>query len=294
MEDREIEGTKVFMSQTKNNIHPTAIIEDGAEIGDNVAIEAYAIIKANVKLKDHVTVKSHAYIDGNTTIGEGSTIWPFASIGTKTQDLKFRGENTFVEIGKNCDIREFVTINSSCEEGSVVKIGDNCLIMAYCHVAHNCELKNHVVMANGAMLAGYVTVEEHAVIGGMTPIHQRSRIGKYAMVGGFSRVTHDIPPYTIGAGSPYKLGGLNLIGLKRHRFALEERKALSLAFKIMYRSSLSLALALDLIEKTVPITEHVAHFISFCRSSKRGLIGLSAEGIQTEEEDLLELEEAKI
>lgn len=278
------------MSQSK--IHPTAIIEPGAQIGNNVTIEAYAVIKGNVTLADHVVIKSHAYIDGYTTIGEGTVVWPSASIGTKTQDLKYKGEKTFVFIGKNCEIREFVTINSSCQEGSAVRIGDECLIMAYCHVAHNCEVGNRVIMVNNAMLAGHVTVEDNAIIGGMTPVHQFCRIGQYAMVGGFSRITHDIPPYTIGAGAPYKLGGLNLVGLRRHGFSLEVRKALFKAFKLTYRSGLRLSEALDLIEKEVELNSHVQHWLKFCRASKRGLIGFQGiANLPIQEEDFDELEE---
>lgn len=276
---------------SQSNIHPTAIIEPGAKIGKNVTIEAYAIIKGNVTLEDHVIVKSHAYIDGNTTIGEGTIIWPSASIGTKTQDLKFKGEKTYVIIGKRCEIREFVTINSSCQEGSVVRIGDHCLIMAYCHVAHNCEIGNHVIMANNAMLAGHVIVEDFAIIGGMTPVHQFSRIGQFAMVGGFSRITHDVPPFTIGAGSPYKLGGLNLVGLKRHGFPLEVRRALAKAFKLTYRSGLRLSEALDQIEREVELHPQVGHWLHFCRHSRRGLIslqGMSPQPIPDEEFDELE------
>ncbi len=274
----------------KTHIHPTAIIEPGATIGENVTIEAYAVIKGTVTLKDHVVIKSHAYIDGYTTIGEGTIIWPSASIGTKTQDLKFRGEKTYVVIGKNCEIREFCTINSSCIENSVVKIGDNCLIMAYCHVAHNCEIGNRVVMANNANLAGHVIVEDFAVIGGMTPIHQHSRIGAYSMVGGFSRITHDVPPYSIGAGVPYKLGGLNLVGLKRHGFPLEVRQALTRAFRLTFRSGLHLDEALEKIEKEVPLSSHVQHWIDFCRSSRRGLIGFQGSVVEPQE-DFSEYEE---
>lgn len=269
------------------NIHPAAIIEEGAQIGNDVTIEPYAVIKKNVKLHDKVTIKSHAYIDGNTTIGEGTTIWPSASIGTQTQDLKFHGETTYVEIGKNCNIREFVTINSSCQEGSVVKIGDNCLIMAYCHVAHNCELANNVIMANNAMLAGHVVVEDFAIIGGMTPVHQHVRIGKYAMVGGFSRITHDVPPFTIGAGYPYKLGGLNLVGLKRHKFPIEERKNLTKAFRLTYRSGLHLDEVLSLLKKEFPDCSKVDKWVDFCQKSKRGIIGL-AGGTQEYQQDIEE------
>lgn len=263
------------MSQNlKQNIHPLAIVEPGATIGEGVTIEPFAVVKATVTLKDRVVIKSHAYIDGYTTIGEDTIIWPSASIGTKTQDLKFRGEKTFVTIGKRCEIREFVTINSSCQENSEVKIGDECLIMAYCHVAHNCELGNRVIMSNSAMLAGHVTVEDCAIIGGMTPVHQFSRIGKFAMVGGFSRVPKDIPPFTVGGGFPYKFGGINIIGLKRHQFPLDVRAALSKAFKMTYRSGLHLDEALKQIEQEIEPFEEIKHWVQFCRSSKRGLLGL--------------------
>lgn len=260
-----------------SNIHPLALVKPGAKIGNNVTVEAFAVVNEHVTLEDNVVIKSHAYIDGFTSIGEGTVIYPSASIGTKTQDLKFRGEKTFVVIGKNCEIREFVTINSSCQENSTVRIGNNCLIMAYCHVAHNCEIGNHVVMSNSAMLAGHVTVEDYAIIGGMTPIHQFSRIGCHAMVGGFSRVPRDIPPYTVGGGFPYKFGGINIVGLKRHNFALDVRTALAKAFKITYRSGLHLEEALSLVEKEVHSFSEIEHWIQFCKNSKRGLVGL--EGV---------------
>jgi len=272
------------------NIHPLAVVEDGAKIGKNVTIEPFAVVKSNVHLEDNVVIKSHAYIDGNTTIGEGTVVWPGASIGTKPQDLKYKGEKTYVVIGKRCEIREFVTINSSCQENSMVKIGDRCLIMAYCHVAHNCEIGNQVIMANNAMLAGHVIVEDCAIIGGMTPVHQFSRIGCYAMVGGFSRVSNDIPPYTVGGGIPYKFGGINLIGLKRHNFPYAVRKELSKAFKLTYRANLHLEDAIRQIEQEVEPIQEVRHWLEFCRNSKRGLIGL--QGVtKDKEEDIEEFEE---
>ena len=197
-----------------------------------------------------------------------------------------------MKIGKCCEIREFVTINASCGEGTVVSIGDHCLIMAYCHVAHNCRIGNHVIMSNGAMLAGHVVLEDFVTIGGMTPVHQYSRIGRYAMVGGLSRVTNDIPPYTLGAGVPYRLGGLNLVGLKRHRFGHSTRKGLTKAFKLTYRSRYSLCEALACIEKELPYCPEVRHWVHFCRVSEeegRGLIGRNLSFLEEErEEDLLE------
>lgn len=272
-------------------IHSTAIIEPGARIGKNVTIEAYAVIKGTVTLEDNVTVKSHSYVDGNTTIGAGTILWPSVSIGTKTQDLKFQGEKTYVIIGKNCEIREFATINSSCQEGSVVRVGDHCLIMACCHVAHNCEIGNRVIMANNSILAGHVVIEDFAIIGGMAAVHQFCRIGRNAMIGGLSRVTHDVPPYTIGAGYPYKVGGLNLVGLKRHGFPFEIRRDLTRAFKIIYRSGLHLTEALDRIEKEIEPSPHVQRLLQFCRTSRRGLIGLQGVTKQETEEELEELEE---
>jgi len=268
-------------------IHPTAVIAPGIAIGNNVVIEPYAVINSShVILEDNVVIKSHAYIDGHTTIGLGTTIYPGAIIGTKTQDLKYRGEKTYVRIGRNCDIREFVTINSSCQENSVVQIGDHCLIMAYCHVAHNCVVGNRVIMSNNATLAGHVTIEDCAVIGGMTPIHQFVRIGRYSMVGGMSRVTHDIPPYTIGAGIPFKFGGLNIVGLKRHGFLLDIRRELSKAFRLLYRSQLHIEEALRRIEQELKPLPEIQHFVHFCRSTKRGLMCL-----QGPEEELPQLDE---
>lgn len=272
-----------------HHIHPTAIVAEGVTIGNNVIIEPYAVIASpNVVLEDGVVIKSHAYIDGHTTIGAGSTIYPSAVIGTKTQNLKYKGEKTFVKIGKNCEIREFVTINSSYQENSTVEIGDQCLIMAYCHVAHSCKVGKGVIMTNGATLAGHVIVEDYAIIGGMTPIHQFTRIGTYAMVGGMSRVTHDIPPYTIGAGIPYKFGGLNIIGLKRHGISLDTRRELSKAFKFIYRSPIRFEEALEKIATELKPLPEVLHFLAFCRNTKRGLMGLQKlddELPQSEEED---------
>lgn len=258
-------------------IHPTAIIEDGAQIGENVEIEPYAIIKKDVVLHDHVVVKSHAYIEGHTTIGEGTVIWPSVSIGTQTQDLKFGGERTYVKIGKHCHIREFVTINSSTKKDSTVEIGDHCLLMAYCHIAHNSKIGNHVVMSNCATLAGHVTIGNYAIIGGFAPVHQNVRIGDYAMVGGMSRVGHDIPPYTIGGGIPFKIGGINIIGMKRKGFPLEVRNALCRAFKIFYRSDLKLKDAIEEAEKNCEPIDEINSWLSFCKEpSSRGIMGFQS------------------
>lgn len=264
-----------------SNIHPLAVIDPKAKIGQNVQIGPFCVVHPNVILEDGVILRSHVVVDGNTTIGKGTTVWPGAVIGAKPQDLKFKGEQTFVCIGEQCDIREYVTINAACGEGQTVKIGNNCLIMAYCHIAHNSCLGNRVILANGATLAGYVTVEDAAIIGGLSAIHQFSRVGRHAMVGGMSRVTHDIPPYTIGAGSPYRLGGLNIVGLKRHGISLHTRIALAKAFKLLYRSGLSIEEALARTEAEIEMLPEIRYWIDFCRSTKRGLI--SDKAIHCEE-----------
>ncbi|MDB2614043.1 acyl-ACP--UDP-N-acetylglucosamine O-acyltransferase [Chlamydiales bacterium] len=272
-------------------IHPTAIIEKGAKIGKNVEIEPYVVIKKNVVIEDGVQIKAHVYIDGYTHIGEDTVIYPSAVIGTKTQARKFQGEKTSVRIGKRCEIREFVQINSSFGEDSVVSVGNDCLIMACCHVAHHCTLGNNVILSNNVALAGHVEIEDHAIIGGATPIHQNVRIGRHAMVGGLTRIGNDVPPFTIGGDIPFRLAGLNLVGLKRHGFSLELRKALSQAFRLIFRSNLSLTVALDRIENELSPYEEVKHFVKFCRDSERGIIGLAKQPDNKDER--LELDESQ-
>lgn len=271
-------------TQNTTKIDPRAIVESGVTIGRNVEIEPYAVIKRGVTLEDNVVIKSHAYIEGFTTIGEGSVIWPFASIGAKTQDLKFKGEKTFVNIGKRCQIREFVTINSSCGEGTAVTIGDDCLIMAYCHVAHNCTVGDRVIMSNGVTLAGHVDVESDVVIGGLTPIHQFCRIGAYSMVGGATRITRDVPPFLIVGEVPFRVGGVNRVGLKRRGFALEKRRLIFDMYKILYRSELSYKQALEEIALKFQGIEEAEYFLNFCRATKRGIAGFSEVEKEGDEE----------
>lgn len=261
-----------------SNIHPLAHVSDRAQISSSAIVEAFAVIKEGVVLGPEVVVKSHAYLEGKTFVGRGTVIWPGACIGAAPQDLKYRGAKTDLHIGQHCQIREFVTINSATGEGEKVLIGDHCLIMAYCHIAHNCEVGDRVVMSNGATLAGHVQVGDFTVIGGMTAVHQFARIGTGAMVGGMSRIPQDVPPYTIGAGSPYRMGGLNLVGLKRRNIALSTRRVLARAFQLTYRAQVPLAKALLLIQQQCEPMPEIEQWLNFCRHSKRGLIGLAGTG----------------
>lgn len=269
-------------------IHPLAYIEEGVIIGRNVTIEPFATIKKGVVLGDDVVVRSHAYLDGQTTIGEKTQIFQGVIIGTPPQSTHYKGESTRIQIGKQCVLREYCTVHASVEEGkeeeSLVSIGDGCMLMAYAHVAHNCRVGDGVIMANNATLAGHVIVGKHAIIGGFTPIHQFCRVGCYAMVGGMSRVNQDIPPYTIGGDIPYRLGGLNLVGLKRKGFSLETRCALAEAFRLVYRSQLSLDKALEQIERNLPQLPEIVQWTTFCKNSPRGLIGLNSSRKRSPEE----------
>jgi UDP-N-acetylglucosamine acyltransferase len=199
-----------------SNIHPSAIINPNAKIGANVSIGAYCVIDEHVEIADNVQLLSHVCVSGRTKIGEGTKIYPFASIGYAPQDLKYHGEPAELIIGKNNMIREHVTINIGTEGGGMVtKIGDNCLLMVAVHVAHDCQVGDGVIMANNATLAGHVTVGDGAVIGGLAAVHQFVRIGEYAMIGGMSGVEADVIPYGSVMGERANLAGLNLVGLKR-------------------------------------------------------------------------------
>lgn len=260
-------------------IHPTALVHPEAKLGNGVKIEAYVIIASPyVELGDGVVIKPHVYIEGHVKIGKGTTVWPFASIGAKTQDLKYRGETTYVEIGEQCQIREYVTINSSCGEGTKVIVGNNCLLMAYCHVAHNCTIGNNVIMANSATLAGHVYVGNHVTLGGICAIHQYTRIGDYAMVGGGSMVAQDIPPYCMASGYPAKVAGLNVIGLKRRKFSISLRKMLIRAYRLTYQAGLSWKEAREVILAEHGSDPFVKNWVFFCDQTERGIAAPRSRG----------------
>ncbi|MFT5703206.1 MAG: UDP-N-acetylglucosamine acyltransferase [Rickettsiales bacterium] len=225
---------KIINSQ----IHKTAIIENGAKIGENVVVGAYSLIGKDVSIGDGTTIKSHVVIEGITEIGENNTIFQFVSIGAVPQDLKFSGELSKTIIGDNNNIREFVTIHAGTKGGNMeTKVGNNCLIMAYCHIAHDCVVKNNVVLANNATLAGHVIIEDNVVIGGLSAIHQFVRIGKGAMIGGMSGVENDVIPYGAVMGERANLVGLNLVGLKRQNLEKSEINSLRAFYKKLFDKS---------------------------------------------------------
>ena len=216
-------------------IHSSAVVEAGAKLGENVHIGPFCMVGADVTLGDNVRLISHVSIAGNTIIGEGTVVYPFASLGHPPQDLKFKGEESRLVIGKHNTIREHVTMNPGTEGGGMLtQVGDNCLFMVGTHVAHDCMIGNHVIMANNATLAGHVHVGDGAVIGGLAAAHQFVRIGRGAMIGGLSGVEADVIPYGLVMGERASLAGLNLVGLKRRKMEREEIHAIRNAFKQLF------------------------------------------------------------
>ncbi len=220
---------------TASFIHPTAIIEDGATLGQGVRIGPYCVIGAKVVLGDEVELKSHVVVQGKTRIGAKTRVFPFASLGHEPQDLKFHGEESTLEIGEHCTIREHVTMNPGTEGGGLVtRVGNHCLFMTASHVAHDCQVGNYVILANNATLAGHVVVEDYVVIGGLSAVHQFVRIGKHAMIGGMSGIEADVIPYGSAMGDRAGLEGLNLIGLKRRGFSRDAIHALREVYRALF------------------------------------------------------------
>ena len=254
------------------SIHPSAIVHEGAQLGVDVEIGPYSIVGPGVKLGDRTKVMAQVFLDGLTTLGADCTVFPFASLGSKTQDLKYKGGNTYVEIGSKTTIREYVTINSGTADGEVTRVGSGTLIMAYCHVAHGCRVGDRVIMANQASLAGDVLVEDDVVIGGMTGIHQFTRIGGYAMVGGMVKVTQDVPPFMLVDGTPAGVFGINSVKLQRLNFAAETQASLKKAYKILYRDGLSTRQALERMKAELEMSPELERLIKFIETSERGII----------------------
>ncbi len=251
-------------------IHPSAIIEKGAILGENVSIGPFAYIGPKVIIGDNTTVASHAVIEGNTTIGKNNRIFPHSAVGTIPQDLKFDGEKVELIIGDNNTIREFTLLNPGTKGGgSVTKIGNNNLIMGYVHLGHDVIIGDYCILANGATLAGHVELGNHVVIGGLTPIHQFVHIGDYAMVGGASALAQDIPPYCMAEGNRATLRGLNLTGLRR-KMQREDINALKIAYRELFEQGNPLQeVAQTLFETST--SEKVKTLCKFIKTSKRGI-----------------------
>ncbi len=254
------------------DIHPAAIVHPKAELGEDVSIGPYSIVGEKVTIGDGCRIGSCVLLDGETTIGRNNRVFHGAAIGNVCQDLKYRGERAFVRIGDGNTIREYVTVNSATGEGESTVVGNGTLIMAYVHLAHNCVVGDNVILANAVNLAGHVRVHDCASIGGLTPVHQFVEIGRFAFIGGGSRIPQDVPPFLKVAGNPTRVWGLNTVGLARRGFTVEQRAVLKRAYAILYRSGLNVTQALERIDGDLPRTDEIAMFVNFIRSSKRGII----------------------
>ena len=254
-----------------SKIDSRAIINPGAKIGDNVVIGPYAIIGEDVKLGDNCCIDSYAQVLGYTELGAGCHLFPYAVVGNIPQDLKYKGERSFLVIGENNRIREFVTINPGTDKDTKTIIGDDNLIMAYSHVAHDCLIGNNNILANSSTLAGYVGIGDSVVIGGLVAIHQFCRVGDYAIIGGCSKVVQDIPPYSMCDGHPAVICGLNLVGLKRAKFNRETINTLKKASKILFFENHPFSEAKDIVGKTLPASKEIDVLIDFVSSTKRGI-----------------------
>lgn len=256
------------------NIHPTAIVEDGAVLGADVTVGAYAHIGKDVKIGDGTSIAQGAIIDGHTTIGTQCQIFPYACIGMKTQDLKYRdGSVSYVEIGDRTVLREFVTIHLGTADGEKTIIGDDCLFMCYCHAAHGVVLGNHCICSNSVQLAGDVKLQDYAIVGGLTGAHQFCTVGTHAMVGGAAKIRQDFPPYMLGdmVEGSLKVIGPNVVGLNRRGFKRDVIVALKDAHRFLYREGLNRSQALDRVENDVEQFDEIKRLTAFYRNSTRGV-----------------------
>jgi UDP-N-acetylglucosamine acyltransferase len=253
-------------------IHPTALVHPKAEIGEGAEVGPFCVVGESVRIGQRTKLLAHVVVNGHTTIGVDSLIHPFTSIGASAQDRKFHGERSFTRIGDRTTIREFCSVHRATGEDEVTSIGDDCLLLAYAHVAHNCRVGNGVTMSSTAQLAGHVQIEDHANIGGLTGVHQFVRVGAYAMVGGMSKITRDVPPYFLVEGNPAQAYGLNSIGLRRAEFEAATIAELKECYKLMYRSNRNISQALEQMREIVA-TESGRHLIAFVEAeSERGIV----------------------
>ncbi|TVQ35026.1 MAG: acyl-ACP--UDP-N-acetylglucosamine O-acyltransferase [Wenzhouxiangella sp.] len=254
-------------------IHASAIIEDGARIGDDVEIGAFSIIGPEVEIGNGCRIGPHVVITGQTRLGQGNRIFQFASIGEEPQDKKYRGEPSGLVIGDNNTIREYVTINrGTMDGGGVTRLGDDNWLMAYCHIAHDCQFGSHNIMANGATLAGHVIVGDHVIFAGYSGAHQFCRIGDHAFLGMYGGVSQDVPAYVMVSGQPPRPRGVNSEGLKRRGFTPEQIRNVREAYRAIYRSGLKRDEALDLLRERLPEQPELAPMIDSAAASERGLL----------------------
>lgn len=258
--------------QKNTGVHPAAVVDPGAKIGENVSIGPYTIVADNVEIGSGTRIDSNARICYGARIGRDCRIFHGAVIGEIPQDLKFTGEESIAVIGDRTKIREYATIHRGTKDREKTEVGSDCLLMAYSHVAHDCIIGDHVIMANTVQLAGHVTIHDWAYIGGMVGVHQFTHIGKHAFIGGGFRCTQDVPPYILAAGEPLKFSGLNVVGLRRRGFSNDTIGQLKEAYRLIYRSEFNISQALEQIQSGFELSEEIGEVVSFIQQSKRGIV----------------------
>jgi UDP-N-acetylglucosamine acyltransferase len=257
---------------TRTEIHPSAIVDPKAEIGAGTVIGPYCVIGADVTLGPQCWLQHHVTLAGPTKTGARNKFYAYCSIGQQTQDLKYQGEPTYLEVGNDNVFREFVTVNRSTGSDGKTRIGNGGNFLAYSHIGHDCTVGDGVVFSNNGTLAGHVQVGDHAVMGGLTAVHQFCRIGQFAITGGCSKIVQDVPPFMIADGNPAEIRGINLIGLERKGFSPEKVKAIKEMFRIIYRSKLNTRQAIETIRKELPPSEEVNQIVEFIEQTERGII----------------------
>ena len=258
------------MSDTQ--IHPTAIVDPRAEIGPGTVVGPYCIVAANVVLGADCWLQHHVTLEGPMMAGAKNKFHAYCSIGQQTQDLKYNGEPTYLEIGDENMFREFVTVNRSTTSAGKTQIGDRGNFLAYSHIGHDCAVGDAVIFSNNGTLAGHVQVGDHAIMGGLTAVHQFCRLGRYAITGGCSKIVQDVPPFMIADGNPAKVRGINVVGLERSGFAPETIKTIKEAFRLIYRSKYNTRQAVDAIKQELPATAEISQIVEFIQKSERGII----------------------
>jgi UDP-N-acetylglucosamine acyltransferase len=253
-------------------IHRTALVDPKAHLGQDVSIGPYAIVGPRVTVGDGCTVAAHAVLERNVKLGAGVKLGYGAVIGNDPQDLKYQGEETWVEIGDGTIIREYCTINRGTSATGKTTVGERSFLMSYVHVAHDCVIGHDVIIANSVQMAGHVTIEDRAIISGLVPIHQFVRIGTFAFVGGGSRVNQDVPPYTKAVGNPVHLYGLNSVGLQRAGFSPDVKLALKRAYRLLFNSDLTVTQGIAKARSELPVGPEVENFLRFIEGSQRGVL----------------------
>jgi len=254
------------------SIHPTAVVDPEAEIAPDVVVGPYCVVGREVTIGAGCWLQNQVTICGPVKIGTGNRFHSFCSIGQQTQDLKYAGEPTYLEIGNDNCFREFVTVNRATAIGSVTRVGNRGNFLAYSHIAHDCVVEDDVIFSNNGTLAGHVLVQSHAIIGGLTAIHQYCRIGKHAITGGCSKIVQDVPPFLIADGNPAEIRGVNVVGLERRGVPPETIRVLKESYRILYRAKLNTKQAVEELRKSFGEVVEAKELIEFIEQSERGII----------------------